>query len=48
MKKLREPAELDRVESAMGKQTARDLPQPQVEDFGDYEEDDTVKKELVA
>ena len=39
---------LDRVESAMGKQIARDLPQPQVEDFGDYEEDDTVEEELVA
>jgi hypothetical protein len=38
----------DRVEAAMGKLIARDIPQPQVEDFGDHEEDDTVEEELVA
>ncbi len=32
----------------MGKQIARDLPQPQMEDLGDYEEDDPVEEELVA
>ena len=32
----------------MGKQIAGDLPEPQVEDFGDYEEVDTVEEELVA
>jgi hypothetical protein len=46
--KAREKALLDRVEAAMGKLIARDLPQPQVEDFGDHEEDDTVEEELVA
>jgi len=46
--KAREKALLDRVEAAMGKLIARDIPQPQVEDFGDYEEDDPVEEELVA
>ena len=46
--KAREKALPDRVEAAMGKQIARDLPQPQMEDLGDYEEDDPVEEELVA
>jgi len=33
---------------AGGALIARDIPQPQVEDFGDYEEDDPVEEELVA
>ncbi len=32
----------------MGKLIARDIPQPQVEDFGDYAEDDPVEEVLVA
>jgi hypothetical protein len=46
--KAREKALLDRVEAAMGKLIARDIPQPQVEDFGDYAEDDPVEEVLVA
>jgi hypothetical protein len=32
----------------MGKQIARDLPQPQMEDLGDCEEDDRVEEEFAA
>ena len=46
--KAREKTLLDRVEAAMGKLIARDSPQPQMEDLGDYEEDDSAEEELVA
>ena len=46
--KAREKSLLDRVETAMGKPIARDLPQPQIQDLGDYEEDDSAEEELVA
>jgi len=47
--KAREKALLDRVETVMGKPIARDLVlQPQIDDVGDYEEEEQSEQELVA
>jgi len=46
--KAGEKALLDTVEAALGKLIARDIPQSQMEDLGDYEEDDSPGEELVA
>jgi hypothetical protein len=43
--KAREKALLDRVEAAMGKPIARELVQPQIEDLGDYEDEEQSEDE---
>ncbi len=46
--KSREKTLLDRVEAVMGKSIARDLVQPQVDELGDYEEEEQSEDEAGA
>jgi hypothetical protein len=46
--KAREKALLDRVEAAMGKSIARDVVQPQIEEAGEYQEEEQSEGEAIA